>query len=225
MNIQYLSHSCFQIESKGMKLLTDPFLSENPKAKTLPDQLDPDLIAISHGHFDHVLDAESIAKRTQCDLVAMVEVAEWFKKKGIKHTHGLNFGGTFQSRVFTLKYVQAHHSSSMPDGSYGGSPGSFFIDDEDTKVFFAGDTSLHYDLKMFGEVYRPDHAILPIGGTFTMDVDDAVIAAEFLGTKKVIGCHYDTMPILQIDHSHAREMFAKRGLELVLLEVGQSVTL
>jgi len=224
MEIKYLSHSCFEFNSNGKRLLTDPFLTDNPKAKISPEDLNPDYIILTHGHSDHVADAEGIAIRTGCLLIGVFEVMQWYQKKGIENVHGLNFGGKLHLDGYSLKYLQAHHSSSMPDGSYGGNPGSFIIDDGEVKIFFAGDTSLHYDLKMFGEVYKPDISILPIGGNYTMDIDDAIIAAQYLGTNKVIGCHYDTMPVIEINHDNAISAFTSAGISLELIEIGGSLT-
>jgi L-ascorbate metabolism protein UlaG (beta-lactamase superfamily) len=155
----------------------------------------------------------------------MVEVASWLAKQGHSQSHSLNFGGTYEfSKETSTKYVQAVHSSSMPDGSYGGHPGSFILKTEDKTIFIAGDTALHSDLKLFGELNDIDLAILPIGGNYTMDTEDAVHAAKFLDCSQIIGCHYDSFAEITIDHTEAINLFKSHQLNLQLMAVGASIT-
>lgn len=225
ITITYFGHNCFHITS-DLSLLIDPFITGNPLAAGVDiHSIGADHILLTHGHGDHVADCEQLAVQNDCNVVAMVEVAAWFEKLGLA-THGLNFGGTYVFSDRTrAKMVQAHHSSSMPDGSYGGNPGSFILTTGDKTIFIAGDTSLHYDMKMYGELIDFDLAILPIGGNYTMDAEDAAIAAGYLGVNQVIGCHYDSFPVIQIDHKQAQKCFTDKGIELHLLPIGQSMQL
>lgn len=225
LDITYYGHNCFMIES-DIKLLSDPYIKENPLAKHIDIQeIKPDYVLLTHGHWDHVADAKEIAENYEAKMIGAVEVMDWFQNKGYRHTLKLNFGGSKNlSETTCIKYVQAQHSSSMPDGSYGGQPGSYIIQTDKKTIFLAGDTSLHYDLKMYGELYSFDLLILPIGGTFTMDVNDAMNAADFLNCDQVIGCHYDTFPLIEIDKKEAIKLFKNRaGKTLHLPDIGKTI--
>ncbi len=223
--ITYFGHNSFLFQGE-VNLLTDPFIKGNPLAQHIDvSTIKADYILLTHGHGDHISDVADICRNNNSKIIAMVEVASWFANQELD-THGLNFGGTYKfSESVNAKYVQAHHSSSMPDGSYGGNPGSYIIKYGDKTIFLAGDTSLHYDMKMFGELYRFDLLILPIGGNYTMDHDDAVIAAKYLNCKQVIGCHYDTFPVIEIDKIVAKHAFSQEAMDLHLLEIGENFEL
>ncbi|MFY0685851.1 MAG: metal-dependent hydrolase [Cyclobacteriaceae bacterium] len=226
MKITYYGHNCFLFES-DTRFLSDPFITKNPLAAAMNvDNIKTDHILLTHGHGDHIADLRQIASNNDAQIIAMVEVAQWFESSGQANTNGINFGGTVKlTNTTSVKYVQAHHSSSLPDGSYGGNPGSFIIKSEGKTIFLAGDTSLHYDMKMFGELYRFDIAILPIGGHYTMDFYDATHAARYLKVHRVIGCHYDSFPAIKIDHAVAMKTFEEANLELILPEIEQSINL
>lgn len=219
IKITYYGHNCFLFEN-DIKLLSDPFIQGNPLAQDVKiSEIQTDYIILTHGHGDHVAEVQVIHDNNSAPVIAMVEVANWFSAKEVE-TVGINFGGTYRfTEKTSVKYIQAHHSSSMPDGSYGGNPGSFIIKLDDKTIFMAGDTSLHYDMKMFGELYDFDVAILPIGGHFTMDHEDAAIAARYLNCKEVIGCHYDTFPVIEIDPTVAKHCFNQEGINLHLMEI------
>ncbi|MBC6990402.1 metal-dependent hydrolase [Hymenobacter sp. BT491] len=226
MKLTYYGHSCFLAEIGGAKVLFDPFIRPNALAKDVDvDKIEADFILLSHGHGDHVADAEEIGKRTGADLVGMFEVLGWFGPKGLKATYGMNIGGKTKLPFGTVKLVAALHSSSMPDGSYGGLAGGFVIEAEGKTFYFAGDTALTYDMKLIGEQYKLDFAILPIGDNFTMGIDDALIAADWIGTTKIVGMHYDTFPPIKIDHDEARTKATQAGKELVLMRIGETIDL
>ncbi|MFT6679588.1 MAG: L-ascorbate metabolism protein UlaG (beta-lactamase superfamily), partial [Granulosicoccus sp.] len=189
MRIENLGHSCFLIEVKGFKILLDPFLNENPIAKIKASDVECDLILVTHGHGDHVADAEEIAKKNNCPVVANYEVGNWLTSLGVENVTGMNHGGNYAFDHGTIKMVNAVHSSSLPDGSYGGNPAGFIIKTPALNVYFAGDTALMADMKIFGEYENIGLSILPIGDVFTMGVDDAIIAAQMLKCKRVIGMH------------------------------------
>ncbi|TGD78837.1 metal-dependent hydrolase [Hymenobacter wooponensis] len=226
MNLTYYGHSCFLLEAGGSKVLFDPFIRPNPLAKDVDvDKIEADYILLSHGHGDHVADVEEIGKRTGAELVGMVETVGWFGPKGLNATYGMNLGGTITLPFGKVKMVAAAHSSSMPDGSYGGLAAGFVVETEGKTFYFAGDTALTYDMKLIGERYKLNFAILPIGDHYTMGIDDALVAAEWTGASKVIGMHFDTFPPLVINHDEAKAKATQAGKELVLLRVGETITL
>ncbi len=224
MKITYHGHSTFMIELSRKKLLIDPFISANPilTDKSL-DRFDPELILVSHGHSDHVADVESIAKANDALVISNYEITTWFGEKGLKG-HPLNHGGKMSLDELTIKYVNAIHTSSLPDGSNGGNPGGFVVWDHSACFYFAGDTALTMDMKLIPMTCpKLDVAILPIGDNFTMGYEDAAIAAEFIECDRIIGCHYDTFGYIEIDKNAALEAFRKKGKELILLEIGNSI--
>ncbi len=225
--ITFYGHACFCVEHNGLNILFDPFISGNDAAKDIDINTIPaDFILISHGHQDHVLDVEAIARRTGAKIISGFEVINWFAKKGLEDHHPMNHGGAFEFDFGTVKLVNAVHSSSLPDGSYGGNPAGFVISLTDGPTFYySGDTALTYDMKLIGEQYNIDFAFLCIGDNFTMGIDDAVRAAEFTGAYKIIGMHYDTFPPIKIDHDDAKRIFSNAGRNLLLLEIGETIEL
>lgn len=225
MNFTYYGQSCFLLEADGKKFLFDPFITPNPLAKDIDiTTIEADYILVSHGHGDHVADLVALGKQTGALVIAMVEVTEWAQKQGLTNLHPMNFGR--QKFDFgTLRMVWATHSSSMPDGSYGGNPAGFVLETAGKTIYFAGDTSLNADMKLLADLYTLDYAILPIGGNFTMDVDDAVLASKYVNCDKVIGVHYDTMPVITIDKDEALAKFKRENLTLLLPAIGETIAL
>ena len=225
MKYRYLGHSCIELTINNTIILIDPFISGNDLASTIDQSsLQPDFILLTHGHQDHIADAEEIAKQSGATIISNYEIATFFGKKELE-TIGMNHGGTFTHSHFQAKYVNAVHSSSFPDGSYAGNPGGFVITTDSGCIYHAGDTALTYDMKLIGEEFSVDVACLPIGGMLTMDVSDAIKAAEFVNCKQVVGIHYDTMEMIAIDHDEALNKFRKAGLQLHLLNIGEEQTL
>jgi len=223
MKITYYGHASLGIEVNGTNIIVDPFISANELAKHIDvNSLKADYILITHAHGDHILDVETIAKNTGATIVSNAEIAGYYEAKGFK-THPMNHGGSWQFNFGKVKYVNAIHSSSFPDGTYGGQPGGFVIEADNKNVYIAGDTALTYDMKLISMRNPLDLAILPIGDNFTMDVDDAAIAAEFLEVTTVLGYHYDTFGYIKIDHEVAKQKFANKHKELILLPVGDSI--
>lgn len=227
MKITYYGHSCFSLETEGKILLFDPFVSFNELASSIDvDSLETDFVLISHGHQDHVADAESILKRTGAKLISNYEIVSWFANKGISNNHPMNLGGNVAlTREIKVKMVNAIHSSGLPDGTYGGNPGGFVIQSSEGNIYFAGDTALTLDMKLIAEEFNIKLALLPIGDNFTMGVKDAVKAADFVQVKEVIGLHYDTFPYIKIDKELAKKTFEEAGKKLHLLNIGESITL
>jgi L-ascorbate metabolism protein UlaG (beta-lactamase superfamily) len=223
MKITYYGHSCFAAEIAGKHLLFDPFITPNPLAKAVDlKKIKADYILISHAHDDHMADAVSLAKQTGAMVISNFEIGEWLGSHGVEKTHSLNPGGSYPLPFGRAKLVHAIHSSSFPDGAYGGIAGSYIIESSEGSFYFSGDTSLTLDMKLFGETAKFKLAILCIGGNFTLDIDDAIRAAEFLQCKEVMGVHYDTFPPIKIDHAKAKEKFQAKGLNLHLLPIGST---
>lgn len=220
MNILYYGHSCIGITINGIYLLIDPFITPNPKAAHLDiASIKADYILITHAHYDHILDVEFFAQRDQSMIISNHEIVQYYDRLGIKG-HAMNPGGSFSFPFGTLKVVQAIHSSSFPDGTYGGNPCGFIIESNGKTIYIAGDTALSMDMKLIPMFHQLDLAVLPIGGNYTMDVNEAVVAADFLQCNKILGVHYDTAELITIDHEKAQEKFANHGKELILLEIG-----
>lgn len=225
MKITFYGHASIGIEVAGKHILVDPFITANPKAAHIDiNSLKADYILITHAHEDHILDVEAIAKRTNAVVVSNYEIATHFGDKGFKF-HPMNHGGSWDFDFGNVKYVNAIHTSSFPDGSYGGQPGGFVIEGEHKNIYIAGDTALTMDMKLIPMRTKLDLAILPIGNNFTMDVDDAIIASDFVDCDKVLGYHFDTFGFIVIDHDEAKKKFFDAGKDLMLLEIGDSIDL
>lgn len=223
MNITYFGHSCFGVHVNRKDILFDPFISPNELAKEINvDTVKADYILISHGHLDHVADAVSIAKRTGAKVVCAWEIHVWMNNQGVENTHPMNIGGKWKFDFGSVKCVTAVHTSSMPDGSYGGNPMGFVVESSEGNFYYAGDTALTYDMKLIGDYRSVDFAFLPIGDNFTMGVDNAIIAAEFIKCNNIIGMHYDTFGYIKIDKDLAVKKFANAGNKLSLFNVGET---
>ena len=225
MKYTYYGQSCFLLETDTKKLLFDPFISQNPLAKDIAiEQIEADYILVSHGHGDHVGDLISLAKQTKATVIAIPEVIDWVTKQGIENVHPMNFG-KFKFDFGTVRMVWATHSAGLPDGSYGGNPAGFVLEVDEKQIYFAGDTGLTLEMKLLADLYKLDYAILPIGGNYTMDVDDAVIAAGYIDCSKIIGVHYDTFPVIAIDSKVAVESFKRAQKQLLLPAIGEMIIL
>jgi len=221
MKLTYYGHACFLVETTDKKLLFDPFITPNELASDIDvEQVEADYILVTHGHQDHVADAVSIAKRTGAQVISNFEIINWFAKQGVENGYPMNHGGNASFDFGKVKYVNAVHSSVLPDGTYGGNPGGFIVYADDKQFYFAGDTALTLDMQLIPRFAQLDLAILPIGDNFTMGPEDAVIAADFIQCDRVMGVHYDTFPPIKIDHELAKKAFANAGKELLLVEVG-----
>ena len=224
MKVTFFGHATFEIDLNGSKLLFDPFFTGNPLHNNFDlGQLNPDWILVSHGHGDHCADVETIAKQSESKLISNYEIVNWFGEKGVSG-HPINHGGKFKFDFGTVKYVNAIHTSSLPDGSNGGDPGGFVVWNDQNCFYFAGDTALTKDMELIPMTCpKLDFAILPIGDNFTMGYEDAAIAAEFIQCDTIIGCHYDTFGYIKIDKSKALEAFEKKNKKLILPEIGETI--
>ena len=224
---RYLGHSCVEFDFDGTRVLLDPFVTYNPLASdTLLAELKPEYIFLSHGHEDHVADAVGIQQSSGATIVSIVELAGWVKKNGVADDKVMefNFGGTLELPFGKVKMVYALHTSSTPDGAYAGVPCGFVFFVGDKKIYFAGDTALTLEMKLLEDIGL-DYAFLPIGGHYTMDMFDAVKAAQFIDCDQIIGVHYNTFPPISIDKEKAISVFAASGLELQLPKIGATITL
>src|SRR4051812_29054542 len=222
MKFTYYGHACFAVEAGGKTLLFDPFISPNPLAEKIDvSKVAADFILVSHGHGDHIADVVDIAKRTGAKVIAPFEVGSWFEGKGVKNVQAMNHGGAAKLEFGRVKLTSAIHSSSMPDGSYGGNPCGFLVESSDGNFYYSGDTALTLDMKLVGESTQLIFAIFPLGDFFTMGIDDAVRAAEFVGVKKFVGVHYDTFPPIKLDHAAAMKAARIAGKELLLPAIGE----
>ena len=197
--LTWLGHAAFRVDTPGGKrLYVDPFLSGNPKCpenEKEPERVD--IIALTHGHGDHVGDTVDLVKKHSCTIVAPVELAWWLQGQEIENVHDPNKGGTVAVDGLKFTMTNAFHSSSNNEGAYMGEPcGIVLTLEEGTKVYFAGDTCVFGDMQLIGRIYSPDVAVLPIGGHYTMDPNEAAVALELLGTKRCVPCHWGTFPLL-----------------------------
>ncbi|HOY94358.1 MAG TPA: metal-dependent hydrolase [Catalimonadaceae bacterium] len=221
MQITYYGQSCFQVNIGGYNILFDPYITPNPLAKEIDiTKIEADYILLSHAHQDHIYDAEAIAKNTGATIIGIWEIHAWFEQKGVK-THPMNIGGKWPFEFGTVIMTPAIHSSSFQDGSYGGNPAGFVIENDEHTFYYSGDTALFSDMKLIGEMYKPEFAFLPIGDNFTMGIKEAVMASRFVGVKKIIGMHFDTFPYIQIDHKEAMMIASFNEAELILPEIGK----
>lgn len=223
MKVTYYGHACFSVAVNQRTLLFDPFITPNELARKIDvSQVAADYILISHGHGDHVADAAAIAKRTGATIISNFEIVTWFGNQGIEKTHPLNLGGGYRFDFGRVKFVNAVHSSGLPDGTYGGNPGGFVVETSSGAFYYSGDTALSQDMKLIGDSTRLLFAVLCIGDNFTMGVEDAIKAAEFVRCKEILGVHYDTFPPIKIDHAAAIEKFKGAGIHMHLLSPGDS---
>ena len=227
MKLTYFGHSCFLVETAdGHRLLFDPFITPNPLAAGVDlSAIRADAIFVSHGHADHLADAVVLAKQTGALLISNFEIFEWFGKQGLEKLHPMNHGGARQFDFGRVKMVSAIHSSTMPDGSPGGNPAGFVVEVTDGAFYYSGDTALTMDMKLIGEEFALQFAVLPIGDNFTMGAADAAKAAGFVGASVVVGVHYDTFPPIVIDKEAARAAFGAAGCRLLLPAIGESVAI
>ncbi len=226
VKLTWLGHSAFALEVDSHPVVVDPFLTGNPLAATTPDKLAAEVILLSHGHGDHLGDTVSIAQRTGAGVVTNFEIGNWLDAKGIKPTYGLNVGGSYDFGFMTVKSIPAIHSSSLPDGTYGGLSCGYLITTRDSglKLYFAGDTSLFSDMQLVGEV-GIDLAFLPIGDFYTMGPDDAIKAIAYVQPRFVVPMHYNTFPALMQDVSAwANRVSSETTAQPIVLDPGGSYT-
>ena len=225
MKVTYYGHATILLETEKAKLLFDPFITPNELAKGIDiDAIKPDYILLTHGHLDHVVDLFTIQTNSNATVICIAEIQGWLNKNDVEKVHEMNIGGSFNFDFGRVKMVNAIHSSSMPDGSYGGNSAGYVIYADGKKIYIAGDTALTYDMKLL-EGEKLDWAFLPVGDNYTMGIEDAVRAAFFINCVNIIGVHFDTFPPIKLDHEAAKAKFAEFGLNFILPEIGQTIEL
>ena len=226
MELTWLGHSAFRLDAGGKRIYIDPFLNGNPKCpegEQTPERVD--IVAITHGHGDHVGDAVALANEHGCTVVAPVELADWLASQGVENVLNPNKGGTVEAAGVKFTLTNAHHSSSNNDGEYMGEPCGIVLTLEDgTAVYFAGDTCVFGDMQLIGRIYGPSVAVLPIGDHYTMGPREAGVALELLGAKRCVPCHWGTFPALTGTPDQLRES-APAGVEIVDVQPGGTVDL
>lgn len=225
MDITYFGHSCYLVVLGDQKILFDPFITPNVLASEVDiSSIKPNYILVSHAHQDHTADVEVIAKQSNATIVSNWEIATHYGNLGYV-THPMNIGGTWHFEFGSVKLVPAIHSSSFPDGTYGGNPAGFVIESGEKTFYYAGDTALFSDMQLIGDQHSIDFAFLPIGDNFTMNITDALVAANYLSTKKIIGMHYDTFPYIEIDLMEVDMEARRNSKELLILEIGETISI
>jgi L-ascorbate metabolism protein UlaG (beta-lactamase superfamily) len=225
--VTWLGHNAWSIETGGTTVLVDPFLDDSPTAPVKASQVKADCILLSHGHGDHLGDTIAIAKRSGATVLTNFEVGQWLGKKGVDGAKiiGMNPGGGIKQPFGRVKFTVAHHSSSLPDGSYGGVPGGFLLTLGESRVYFACDTALFSDMKLIGAAGL-DLAVVPIGDLYTMGPDDSIDAIKLLNPKRVAPCHYNTWPpIAQDAAAWAEQVRLHTAADPVVLAPGGSFAL
>jgi L-ascorbate metabolism protein UlaG (beta-lactamase superfamily) len=223
MDVRFLGHACFTLSDGDTTVLIDPFLTGNPAAATSADEVEATTLLLTHGHADHVGDTVAIGKRTGAPLVAITELAGELGEEGLEVVD-CNLGGTATFDWGWAKLVPAWHTSTTPKGTVS-TPAGLLINFQDTIVYHLGDTALFSDLQLVGKRHPIDIALICIGGHYTMDRHDAVDAADFVGAKTIIPCHYNTFPPIETDAA-AFQTDVEKALDatVVVLEPGQAHT-
>lgn len=224
--LTWLSHATWLVETGSHRILIDPFFTDNPAATHQASDFDSiDHILITHGHFDHVADVAEIAKANDSKIVAMFEICQWFTAKhDLTNNVGMNLGGVAELPFGTVKMIPALHSSSLPDGTYGGSAAGLLLSIEGKRIYFAGDTALFTDMKL--HAHGVDVAVLPIGDLFTMGIDDSVQATQLIEPDVVLPTHYGTWPPIEQDaNTWAKKISSETKATPIVLAVGESHSL
>lgn len=226
IKLTWLSHASWLIETKTQKILLDPFFTGNPKAQvSAEDFADVTHVLVSHAHGDHVADVEAVLAKSGAQLIAIYEIAQYYQQHhGIENAIGMNIGGSFEMPDGVVKMVPALHSSSFPDGTYGGSPAGFVLRVEDRRIYFACDTAYFSDMKWYAA--GADVAVLPIGDLFTMGIHDSVEAVKLLEPRVVLPTHYGTWPPIEQDaKAWANKVHSETDSKPVVLQVGETFQL
>ncbi|MFO0454721.1 MAG: metal-dependent hydrolase [Planctomycetota bacterium] len=225
IQITWFGHATWQIQAPPHWIIVDPFFDENPVCEKAAEKVECDYILLTHGHFDHVADAVSIAKRTGAEVLCNYEISNWLRKQGVASVMGMNLGGSFKTKFGSVKMTPALHSSMLPDGTDGGVAGGFVVESGNNRIYFAGDTALFSDMSLIAR--KPiDVAILPIGDLFTMGIEDSIEAIKLLKPEYVLPSHYGTWPPIQQDvKDWANRVKAQTSAVPIVLKSGESFTL
>lgn len=225
MKINWYGHACFLLEG-SKRVLIDPFLTGNPLAPVKPSEVKADIVLVTHGHGDHLGDAVEIAKNNDCPVVAIHELSRILSQKGVEAV-GMNIGGTARLSGISITMVKAFHSADVEeDGEMisAGDPAGFVVDMDGKRVYHCGDTDVFMDMTLIGELYKPDVMLVPIGGWYTMGIEEAVKAVELVKPKYAIPMHYNTFPVIEANPEEFKRKAEERvdGLEVIILKPGES---
>jgi L-ascorbate metabolism protein UlaG (beta-lactamase superfamily) len=221
MDIHYLGHAAFELSDGSTNVLIDPFLTGNPKAAAKADDLNPNVVLLTHGHGDHYGDTVPIAKRTGATVLAITEISYELQAEDLADVRGPNLGGTVEFDWGSVKLVPAFHTSTTPKGTVS-APAGLIIEFGGKTIYHLGDTALFGDLELIGRRHAIDVAIVPIGGHYTMDREDAVEAVRMIGSRQVIPCHYDTFPAIETDAGAFKaDVEASTASEVIVLAPGE----
>jgi len=226
MKLKYFSHSGFQITTdSGTKILIDPFLDDNPTSPVKSDEVEADYIILTHAHSDHLGDAMKIAKKNKVTFICVNELANYLAEKGFD-AHNMHIGGGYNFDFGRVKFTIAHHGSQTPEGTYAGEPAGVIIKADGKIIYHTGDTGLFLDMKLISEMNGPiDYMLLPIGDNFTMDITDAVKAAEFVKPKTAIPIHYNTFPVIKADPQEFKKKAESAGINSRVMDYGEEIKL
>ena len=226
MQLTYLGHSCFMLQTAGKTLIFDPFIKPNPLAASINfEALKADYILVSHGHEDHTADLIALAQQTGAKVIANWEIHAWLNKNGVANTHPMNIGGKWEFDFGSVNMVFAAHSSSMPDGTYGGTAAGFVIESDGKSIYYAGDTALTTDMKMIASKYTLGAALFPIGDNFTMNYVDACEAASWVNCNHIIAMHFDTFGFIKVNHEQVQSHFTANAKTLTIPTIGGTITI
>jgi len=224
MTLRFLAHACFEIiTDSGIKIIIDPWLDTNPLAAVKSKDISADYILLSHAHADHCGDALKIANQNNT-IIAVSELASYFTEAGY-NTHAMQIGGAFDFEFGKVKLVPAAHGSMTPDGRYGGLAAGIVLKIGNITIYHMGDTGIFGDLKLVREMHKIDYLLIPIGGNYTMDPEDAALAASWIQPKFAIPMHYNTFPLIKQDPTHFASLCAMHGIKVKILEPGQLISL
>lgn len=222
VKITYHGHSAFEIASSKHNIVIDPFFNGNTHAKIKPSDVKADFIILTHAHGDHLGDTFEIAKKNNSTVIAVNELANYVSEKGCK-AHNMHIGGGYNFPFGRVKFTIAHHGSSSPEGQYMGEPAGVVLTVEGKNIYHSGDTGLFLDMKLIGEIHSLDVALVPIGDNFTMGIDDAVKAIEFLNPKLAVPMHYNTFGIIEADPNEFKRKVESIGKKCSVIPFGESI--
>ncbi len=226
MKLRYFSHSAFRVTTdSGTKILIDPFLDDNPNSPVKSDEVEADYIILTHAHSDHLGDAMKIAKRGKVTFICVNELGIYLTSKGFE-THNMHIGGGYNFDFGRVKFTIAHHGSMTPEGNYAGEPAGVILQADGKTLYHTGDTGLFLDMKLISEMNGPiDYMLLPIGDNFTMNITDAVRAAELVRPKTAIPIHYDTFDVIKADPQEFKQKAEAVGINSRVMEYGEEIKL
>jgi L-ascorbate metabolism protein UlaG (beta-lactamase superfamily) len=225
MKIKYFSHSAFLVTAgNGDKILIDPFLDNNPTSPAKSSEVDADYIILSHAHGDHLGDAFKIGKRCNSTFICVNELAIYCASKGY-NAHNMHIGGSHEFSFGKVKFTIAHHGSMTPDNQYAGEPAGILLKIDGKTIYHTGDTGLFLDMKLIGEMNKVDLMLLPIGDNFTMGIEDALKAVEFVNPAMAIPMHYNTFDVINVNPEDFRQKVEQKGIKSRVLQFGEEIEL